>query len=401
MFRLRRGRTWSGKSTSGASARALKPPAFWLFRRKVLPQPTIKGDTSSAQDTLKQGRKIGLSFSRYRRPSASTDTPNVPPPSDRTTGTVMVTQDGESLSALCRMVYGQLELSTQQSRPTRRLALDCEMVGVGPFGAESALARVSIVNFHGAVLLDAFILQDKRVADYRTGLSGVRAEDLLYPHAQSFARIQARVAKLLRVPGRILVGHAVYSDLRALRLSHPHAATRDTQVYGERLGVVTSSNGVAVASTNMSERQRKIALKKLVAQEVGATIEIGEHSSVTGARASMAVYRLHRWQWDRRLARRIVQRRRSGAGKGKDELSDMPPVKRDVLATLKALIAAKSMSPSPKRDRKRRTTATATVDMNATTETMALVVAMLEGGVQDLDWNRDGKDVHENIIKND
>ncbi|KAF8145646.1 ribonuclease H-like domain-containing protein [Mycena galopus ATCC 62051] len=295
----------------------------------------------------------------------------------------MVTKDGESLGALRRMIYGKLELSAQQSRPTRRLALDCEMVGVGPFGAESALARVSIVNFHGAVLLDAFILQDKRVVDYRTGLSGVRAEDLLYPHAQSFARIQARVAKLLRVPGRILVGHAVYSDLRALRLSHPHAATRDTQVYGERLGVVTSSNG------------RKIALKKLVAQEVGATIEIGEHSSVTGGRASMAVYRLHRWQWDRRLARRIVQRRRSGAGKGKDELSDMPPVKRDVLATLKALIAAKSVSPSPKRDRKRHTTATTTVDMNATTETMALVVAMLEGGAQDLDRNRDGKDVHE------
>ncbi|KAF8176866.1 ribonuclease H-like domain-containing protein, partial [Mycena galopus ATCC 62051] len=319
-----------------------------------------------------------------RRPSASTDTPKVPPPSDRTTGTAMVTKDGESLSALRRMIYGQLELSAQQSRPTRRLALDCEMVGVGPFGAESALARVSIVNFHGAVLLDAFILQDKRVVDYRTGLSGVRAEDLLYPHAQSFARIQARVAKLLRVPGRILVGHVVYNDLRALRLSHPHAATRDTQV-----------NGVTVASTSMSERQRKIALKKLVAQEVGATIEIGEHCSVTGARASMAVYRLHRWQWDRRLARRIVQRRRSGAGKGKDELSDMPPVKRDVLATLKALIAAKSVSPSPKRDRKRRTTATTTVDMNATTETMALVAAMLEGGAQDLDRNRDGKDVHE------
>ncbi|KAF8217914.1 ribonuclease H-like domain-containing protein [Mycena galopus ATCC 62051] len=360
---------------------------------------SAEGDTSSAQDTLKKGRKIGLSSSRYRCPSASTDTPKVPSPSDRTTGTVMVTKDGKSLSALRRMIYGQLELSAQQSRPTRRLALDCEMVGVGPFGAESALARVSIVNFHGAVLLDAFILQDKRVVDYRTGLSGVRAEDLLYPHAQSFARIQARVAKLLRVPGRILVGHAVYSDLRALRLSHPHAATRDTQVYGERLGVVTSSNGVAVAS--MSERQRKIALKKLVAQEVGATIEIGEHSSVTGARASMAVYRLHRWQWDRRLARRIVQRRRSGAGKGKDELSDMPPVKKDVLATLKALIAAKSVSPSPKRVRKRRTTATAAADMNATTETMALVAAMLEGGAQDLDRNRDGKDVHENIIKND
>ena len=31
----------------------------------------------------------------------------------------------------------------------RYLALDCEMVGVGPEGREDALARVSLVNFDG------------------------------------------------------------------------------------------------------------------------------------------------------------------------------------------------------------------------------------------------------------
>jgi hypothetical protein len=45
------------------------------------------------------------------------------------------------------------------------------MVGVGIEGAESALARVSLVNFHGAVVLDAFVRQRERVVDYRTPFS--------------------------------------------------------------------------------------------------------------------------------------------------------------------------------------------------------------------------------------
>jgi RNA exonuclease 4 len=64
-------------------------------------------------------------------------------------------------------------------RPGRYLALDCEMVGVGIDGSESSLARVSLVNFHGAVVLDEFVKQRERVVDYRTQWSGVRAKDLI------------------------------------------------------------------------------------------------------------------------------------------------------------------------------------------------------------------------------
>lgn len=52
------------------------------------------------------------------------------------------------------------------------------MVGVGPEGSESVLARVSIVNFHGAVVLDRFVRPREKVTDYRTWVSGVREEDL-------------------------------------------------------------------------------------------------------------------------------------------------------------------------------------------------------------------------------
>jgi RNA exonuclease 4 len=63
-------------------------------------------------------------------------------------------------------------------RPGKYVALDCEMVGIGIDGTESSLARVSLVNYHGAVLLDEFVKQRERVVDYRTRHSGVRAKDM-------------------------------------------------------------------------------------------------------------------------------------------------------------------------------------------------------------------------------
>ena len=65
------------------------------------------------------------------------------------------------------------------TRPGKFLALDCEMVGVGIDGAESSLARVSLVNFYGAVILDEFVRQKERVMDYRTQWSGIRESDMI------------------------------------------------------------------------------------------------------------------------------------------------------------------------------------------------------------------------------
>ena len=53
------------------------------------------------------------------------------------------------------------------------------MGGVGIKGAESSLARVSLVNYYGAVQLDEFVRQRERVVDYRTQWSGVRETDMI------------------------------------------------------------------------------------------------------------------------------------------------------------------------------------------------------------------------------
>lgn len=90
------------------------------------------------------------------------------------------------------------------------LAIDCEMVGIGIDGSESSLARVTLVNYHGVVILDEFVKQRERVVDYRTRWSGVREGDMV--KAKSFEEIQKQVAGLIK--DRVLVGHAVHNDLK-------------------------------------------------------------------------------------------------------------------------------------------------------------------------------------------
>ena len=205
-----------------------------------------------------------------------------------------VPSGSQSKIKLQQMVLGQCEYSEAQkesvfsilsplvvkltiTRPGKYLALDCEMVGVGIDGSESSLARVSLVNYHGAILLDEFVSQKERVVDYRTQWSGIRPKDLVngtfcliscyallkYEIAPSFGVVQKQVASLLK--GKVLVGHAVYNDLKVLLLSHSRSTTRDTQFYAYKFGVCKSG---------------RVALRDLVKQELELTIQSGEHSSV-------------------------------------------------------------------------------------------------------------------------
>lgn len=52
------------------------------------------------------------------------------------------------------------------------------MVGVGPTGEESIVARVSIVNQFGKCVYDKYVKPTQQVTDYRTAVSGIRPENL-------------------------------------------------------------------------------------------------------------------------------------------------------------------------------------------------------------------------------
>jgi RNA exonuclease 4 len=150
------------------------------------------------------------------------------------------------------------------------------MVGIHEKGSESTVARVSLVNYHGHVLLDTFVQPREKVTDYRTWVSGVRASDL--EGAPVFDVVQKQVNEL--VEGRTLVGHAIENDLKvssiyrfrtiwltikALLLSHPAPMIRDTQkckVLRER------------------SKSKMPSLRKLAAMELGLEIQKAAHSSV-------------------------------------------------------------------------------------------------------------------------
>ncbi|NXK43982.1 REXO4 exonuclease, partial [Chauna torquata] len=110
---------------------------------------------------------------------------------------------------------------------TRAVAMDCEMVGVGPKGEDSIVARVSIVNQFGKCIYDKYVKPTEEVTDYRTAVSGIRPENI--KTGEDFKTVQKEVADILN--GRILVGHALHNDLKVLFLDHPKKKIRDTQKY--------------------------------------------------------------------------------------------------------------------------------------------------------------------------
>ncbi|OTF77527.1 RNase T-like protein, partial [Euroglyphus maynei] len=110
---------------------------------------------------------------------------------------------------------------------TNAVAMDCEMVGIGYGGSNSALARVSIVNLYGHCVYDKYVKPIEKVTDYRTNVSGIRPEHL--ENATDFKTVQREVSEI--IDGRILVGHAIHHDLSVLYLSHPKHMIRDTSVF--------------------------------------------------------------------------------------------------------------------------------------------------------------------------
>ncbi|ODV78245.1 exonuclease [Suhomyces tanzawaensis NRRL Y-17324] len=165
--------------------------------------------------------------------------------------------------------------NSRKTEPGKYLAIDCEFVGVGEDGRESALARVSVVNFYGQVIYDKFVKPKEKVTDWRTWISGVTPKDLI--GAVSFQEAQEEVSNLLL--NKILVGHAVNNDLEALFLSHPKLLIRDTSQFP---GFKEISQG------------KQPALKKLTSHFLNIAIQQGSHSSVDDARATMLLFRLKR-----------------------------------------------------------------------------------------------------------
>lgn len=180
---------------------------------------------------------------------------------------------------------------------TRVLALDCEMVGVGTDGKRSIVARVSVVNEDGHVIMDTFVQPTEKVEDYRTEVSGVRAKDLLSANgAKSFQKVQSQLSELFR--DRTLVGHSLKNDMKVLMLDHPKKDTRDTSLYHPLTRPLRAEER-CVPGAPRGRGCR--SLRDLAAQHLGLVIQQGEHSSVDDARAALLLYKKFSRKWEQSL----------------------------------------------------------------------------------------------------
>ncbi|XP_070768381.1 interferon-stimulated 20 kDa exonuclease-like 2 [Enoplosus armatus] len=185
---------------------------------------------------------------------------------------------------------GHKPTATQTSSgiPTKYLAIDCEMVGTGPKGSISQLARCSIVSYEGDVVYDKFINPSMPVTDYRTRWSGIRRSDLV--NATPYSEARKEILRLLM--GKVVIGHAIHNDFKVLGYSHPGVLTRDTS----RISLLNLKAGFAVNEC--------ASLKRLTKAIFNRDIQTGKkgHSSVEDAKATMELYKVVEEEWEKKLA---------------------------------------------------------------------------------------------------
>ncbi|XP_041842722.1 interferon-stimulated 20 kDa exonuclease-like 2 [Melanotaenia boesemani] len=177
--------------------------------------------------------------------------------------------------------------TSSAGNPTKYLAIDCEMVGSGPKGSINQLARCSIVSYEGDVVFDKFIKPSMPVTDYRTRWSGIRPRDLI--KAMPYSEARKEILKLLI--GKVVIGHAIHNDFKALHYTHPSVMTRDTS----RIPLLNLKAGFA--------ENECASLKRLTKAIFNRDIQTGKkgHSSVEDAKATMELYKVVEEQWERTL----------------------------------------------------------------------------------------------------
>lgn len=180
-------------------------------------------------------------------------------------------------------------------------ALDCEMVGVGPEGLDSALARVSVVNWDNEIVLDTYVKVDEPVTDYRTFVSGIEPEQIESESAMDLNEVRRIVTSTLQ--GKILIGHGLKNDLKVMGLNHPWCDIRDTATYAPFMREQES---------RLAEEQKTLCprkLRDLVWEKLGKQIQVmgKAHSPVEDAIAAMDLYKATRSEWETAMMKQVNQ----------------------------------------------------------------------------------------------
>ena len=154
------------------------------------------------------------------------------------------------------------------------LAIDCEMVKTA--SNPLALARVSVVDWNGTVVMDELVKPEEPIIDYVTFYSGITAE-MMEPVTTTIHDIQKRLLDIV-TPQTILIGHSLESDLKALKFVHPFIIDTVLQ-YPHPRGPPLKSSLSFLAQKYLEKQMKRDKIK-------------GGHDSIEDARAALDLIKL-------------------------------------------------------------------------------------------------------------
>lgn len=159
------------------------------------------------------------------------------------------------------------------------VALDCEMVEVDH--TSDALARISIVNYNGHILLDTFVKPKGTITNYRSWVSGV------YPHSMKTAipydEVREKAIEIMK--DKVIVGHSLKHDFKVLNWEPMQHNVRDLITF----------------KRFQDEGKHPKSLKKLTLEFLEKHIQTAAHSSVVDARAALGCYRVVENSWNQQV----------------------------------------------------------------------------------------------------